>query len=196
MCCMLIHHPADAQPFSRAELDDFHRKNRAGFGVMWRWPGSGRVSYEKGLWSTDRIASTYFALYEHGCHEMVLHWRLATAGPVDLANAHPFETRNRVLIAHNGVLSHRSTEELSDTRCFIDDVLEPALLADRRAVNDRRWVAWLAGRIGGGNKVVLWPREARRPTIVGFERGVTYRGRWYSNTYAWSAPRGLHAREW
>jgi hypothetical protein len=187
--CMMIHHPYQADRFSRAEFDDIYRKNRNGFGIIWRWPDSNVVSYEKGLWEPDRIWSTYDALYEHGVREMVLHWRFATSGARDLANVHPFETTGNVLVSHNGVLQHRSSNEKSDTRFFIEDVLEPALRADPRALKKPAFIGWLAGRIDSSNKLILWPRSDLEPTVVGLNRGVAYRGRWYSNTYAWSAPR-------
>lgn len=188
--CMLIHHPADAQRFTRAEFDDIYRRNRVGFGIIWRWP-SGKISYEKGMWTPDRIWSTYNALYEADCREMVLHWRYATSGARDHANVHPFETVNGVLVAHNGVLMHRSTPDKSDTRWFIEDVLEPSLIATgNKKLNDPTYRLWLAKKLGYGNRIALWPRNARTPTIIAGDRAmVTHRGRLYSNTYAWSAPR-------
>ena len=186
--CMLIHHPADAEPFARDEFEDIFKKNRAGFGVIWRWP-NGAVSYEKGMWGPDRIWSQYRALMDHGCREMVLHWRLATSGARDVANVHPFETAGGVLVAHNGVLRHRSTRTESDTRCFITDVLAPALKVGRRPLEDPVWRAWLARRVGVGNRLILWPRERAEPIIIeGDDAPVVYRGRWYSNLYAWTPP--------
>ena len=192
MCCLIYHSPT-ATPFTREEFDDIYARNRAGFGVIWRWP-SGKVSYEKGLWSPDRIWSTYQALYDHGCRELVLHWRLATSGAKDYHNVHPFETRHGVLVAHNGVLRHRSTKTESDTRCFISDVLEPALAAGggHRAPADPVWRSWLARRVGQGNRLVLWQRKAKSPWLIEGDRApVVYRGRWYANTYSWSAPFNL-----
>ena len=183
--CMLIHHPPNAARFTRAEFDDIYSKNKAGFGIIWRWPTTNKVSYEKGLWSPDRIWSTYDALYDHGAREFVLHWRQRTSGPVDLTNTHPFETIRGILVAHNGVLQHRSTKNESDTRCFIKDVLAPALRASRPS--DRQFIRWLEDRIGSGNRIILWPRN-QGPVIAGKSLGLTHKGRWYSNTYAWSAP--------
>lgn len=191
--CMLIFHPPTAKRFTRAEFDDIYIKNKAGFGIIWRWPNSQAISYEKGLWTSDRIWSTYNALYDHGVREFVLHWRFATSGPIDVANCHPFTTNNdRVIVAHNGVLAHRHTVTESDTICFINDVLEPAL---RTGAINSQFVRWLEERIGQGNRLILWPRNAN-PVIVGHKTGLTHKGRWYSNSYAWSAPQPKWSNKW
>ena len=64
-------------------------------------------------------------------------------------------------------------------------------MGGRKAVHDPVWRAWLARRIGSGNRLVLWPRKARSPLIVAGDRApVWYKGRWMANTYSWSAPFG------
>lgn len=185
--CMLIHHPATATPFTRAEFADFNRRNGNGFGAMWRTP-TGEVHHRKGMLDLGQQWQLYRSLLENGCRELTLHWRFATSGPRDYHNCHPMTLAGDTLLMHNGVLRHRSTRDLSDTWCFALDVLEPALRRDSRAPYDRRFAARLAVRIGASNKLVLWHREEPEPVVIGRQHGVTYRGRWYSNTYAWTVP--------
>lgn len=187
MCCMMIVHPPDAQPFTRVEFEDFDRRNPNGFGAIWRTP-TGAINAHKGMIGVGRQWQLYRSLIANGCEEMVLHWRYATAGARNAANCHPFEVNDDVLLMHNGVLSHRSTSEFSDTWCFVVDVIRPALTRDPRALWSERWHRSMAQRIGGGNKLVLWHRDEPRPVIIGEDRGLWYRGRWMSNTYAWTVP--------
>lgn len=185
--CMLIFHPATAKPFSRAEWFDFHERNPHGFGAIWRAPG-GEVRWKKGLMRPEETWTLYRALYANGCREAVFHWRFRTAGPVNVENCHPLVAAGDVLVAHNGANIGRSTAEKSDTACFVEDWLDRPLTIDPTLVHHRPWVERLDRQIGSGNKVILWWRGARSPVVVGEDRGLWYRERWYSNTYAWSAP--------
>jgi predicted glutamine amidotransferase len=180
---MMIWHPEDAEPLTRNEIRDFARRNPHGFGVI--WCQGRRTNHIKGRFSADDTYAAYRELYDSGHRALALHWRLATAGARENANCHPFEI-NGVLLMHNGVLQHRSTKTLSDTQCFIRDELKDHLCPDITA--DKRWVAWLNGRIGSGNKMLLWAKNAQVPIIVGEAKGLWHKGRWYSNTYAWNAP--------
>src|SRR5579863_3920552 len=99
--CMLIHHPATALHFTRADFDDFNRRNPHGFGVMWRTP-TGLINARKGLISPPRQWQLYQSLVANGCAEMVLHWRFATAGAVGVDNCHPIPVRDDALMMHNG----------------------------------------------------------------------------------------------
>lgn len=184
--CMLIWHPAGAVPFTREEFVDFHRKNRQGFGAIWRAP-SGEIRYKKGLMSIEETWPMYKRLLANGCTEMVLHWRLATAGRVSSHNCHPIPVGD-VLLMHNGVLAHRSTPTVSDTRMFARDELEPDLESEPWLIHDKKWCARLEQKIGQGNKMILWSIDDAKPVIVGERRGLWYKGKWFSNTYAWTVP--------
>lgn len=132
----------------------------------------------------------YRRLLENGCREMVLHWRFATSAAVNIHNCHPIRVGD-LLMMHNGVLAHRHTATHSDTRCFARDVLEPDLEDFPDLIHDKKWVKRLEQSIGAGNKLVFWHPDDDKPVIVGEKRGLWHKGRWYSNTYAWSVPREL-----
>ena len=186
--CMLIFHPKDAEPFARSEFADFHRRNPHGFGAAWIGAADGELRYAKGLETLDAQWERYQELRETSTGDLVLHWRLRTSGPVAPAQCHPFVANDTTLVFHNGILSWRSTAELSDTQCFIADHLEPALRKRRSGKVTKKLHKSLAAKIGSGNKLALWTAGEKRPRIVGEYRGLWHRGRWYSNTYAWAMP--------
>ncbi|HLZ08125.1 MAG TPA: hypothetical protein VKT80_06010, partial [Chloroflexota bacterium] len=49
--------------------------------------------------------------------------------------------------------------------------------------------------IGSGNRFLLWHRDMDSPVIAGEDRGLWHKGRWYSNTYAWSSPRPAYTSQ-
>ena len=186
--CMLIWHPSDAVPFTKNEFADFNRKNPHGFGAAWIGAADGELRYAKGLETLDAQWARYQELRETSTGDLVLHWRLRTSGPVTPGACHPFVANDTTLVFHNGVLAHRSTAELSDTQCFSADHLEPQLRKRRSGKVTKKLHRSLVSKIGSGNKLVLWTAGEKRPRIVGEYRGLWHRGRWYSNTYAWTMP--------
>ena len=185
--CMLIHHPANATPFSRAEIKDFNVRNPHGFGAMWRTP-SGEIHARKGMISPDRQWQLYQSLLANGCSEMALHWRYATAGRVCVDNCHPIEVRDDALVMHNGARIGPSTAEESDSVVFAHNVLARCLPKVGGATRHPKFVKALEDRIGGGNRLIIWHRDNPKPVVIGEAQGLWHRGRWYSNTYAWSVP--------
>lgn len=189
--CMLIYHPKNAEPFARSEFADFHRRNPNGFGAAWIGAADGELRYTKGLETLDDQWARYRELLETSTGDIVLHWRLRTSGPVTPGACHPFVANDTTLVFHNGILSWRSTAEMSDTQCFIADHLEPALRKRRSGKVTKKLHKALAATIGSGNKLALWTAGEKKPRIVGEHRGLWHRGRWMSNTYAWTLPREL-----
>ncbi|HXJ70006.1 MAG TPA: hypothetical protein VNM39_13940, partial [Verrucomicrobiae bacterium] len=148
----------------------------------------GELRYAKGLETLDAQWARYQELRETSTGDLVLHWRLRTSGPVTPGACHPFVANDTTLVFHNGVLSWRNTAELSDTQCFIADHLEPQLRKRRSGKVTKKLHRSLVSKIGSGNKLVLWTAGEKRPRIIGEFRGLWYRGRWFSNTYAWTVP--------
>jgi len=182
---MLIYHPKTAEPFARSEFDDFNRRNPHGFGAAWIGK-DGQLRYDKGLHTLDAQWTLYQKLLETSTGDIVLHWRLRTSGPVAPANCHPFVANDTTLVFHNGILDWRHTDKLSDTQCFIADHLEPTLRKHKKIT--KKVHRALVTKIESGNKLALWTAGEKKPRLVGEYRGLWHRGRWYSNTYAWTAP--------
>jgi predicted glutamine amidotransferase len=185
---MLIYHPKSAEPFTRTEFADFNRRNPHGFGAAWISAADGELRYTKGLEPLDDQWKDYQELLETSTGNIVLHWRLRTSGPVTAKACHPFVANDTTLVFHNGVLDWRSTEDMSDTQCFIADHLEPTLRSRSSGRVTKKLHRSLVKKIGSGNKLALWTAGEKKPRIIGEYRGLWHRGRWYSNTYAWTMP--------
>ncbi len=74
----------------------------------------------------------------------------------------------------------------SDTWHFINDVLRPSM-AKRNGVIDADYKVRLGAVIGTNNKFVMVD-AAGEYHIVNKRTGLLYKGAWFSNTYAWTAP--------
>lgn len=187
--CLLLWHPWDAEPLTKEEFADFHQRNPHGFGMAWVGADN-QLRYVKSMATVDQSWAEYEARRADGVTAMLLHWRLRTSGPTNAAQCHPFVAAGDTLVFHNGVLAWRHTAKLSDTQCFIADHLGPDL-ERRRNLRNHKWQRRLERKIGSGNKLALWRAGDKLPVLIGEHRGVWYRGRWMSNTYAWTVPAEL-----
>jgi hypothetical protein len=92
---------------------------------------------------------------------------------------------------HNGVLASGNAKDTSksDTWHFIHDQLAPALARSKGKIANRTDFATALGRvIGRDNKFAILGPDGK-PLIVNRRSGIEWRGAWFSNTYAWNAPR-------
>lgn len=185
--CLIIHQPK-GHTLSRSHLLDIARRNGDGFGIM---------RAEKGVLYTFRDVLTdddMLAAYaEHAAgRDCILHWRQATHGKVNKANAHPFPIGNSpVAMVHNGMMDVGCpVADMSDTWHYAEYVLGPVAKSNPNLFFDPAWQSVNAGAIGAGNKVVILHADGRL-AILNRSAGVEHQGRWYSNTYAWSAPETL-----
>lgn len=106
----------------------------------------------------------------------VLHFRYATHGTVNLENCHPFKIGSHTVVGHNGILPWRSTETMSDTRCFARDILKP----NRKEVWDTGFQTHIEDYIGEHNKLAFIDRFGQVAIYnehVGHWRGNV----WFSN---------------
>ncbi|MEV0027826.1 class II glutamine amidotransferase [Nocardia sp. NPDC050793] len=131
--------------------------------------------------------------YPHGA--ALFHSRLATHGPRNLDNCHPFHLGRdqRTVLAHNGILPTtmhpRPGDPRSDTRIAAEDYLptQPFGSLDSWAGRDRleRWLR--------GDKMVILtvdPAYKHRAYIFNEHHGCWDDGSWYSNygyrPYLWA----------
>lgn len=110
---------------------------------------------------------------------MLIHFRIATHGNVELANCHPFKLNNHMALIHNGVISGYGsrTENLSDTRDFIDKVIGN--------ISYKMWknpsFIKLVGSAIGSSKFVILDNNGNY-YIVNEEKGEWVDGVWFSNS--------------
>ena len=185
--CLIIHQPK-GHTLSRAHLLDIGRRNGDGFGIM--RADKGVLHTFRDVLSDDDMIAAY-GEYAAG-RECILHWRQATHGEINQANAHPFHLGDSpIAMVHNGMLDVGCPiADMSDTWHFAEYVLGPVAKANPNLLFDPTWQAVNAGAIGTGNKVAILHADGRL-AILNRSAGVEHQGRWYSNTYAWSAPLAL-----
>lgn len=180
--CLIIHQQAGDR-LTRDEVIDIYRRNRDGFGVMW-------IDRGVQIWKTlPADADEAWKAYEWlAGYECVLHWRMATHGAVTVPNAHPHVVvENEIALVHNGVFSQFGSKESSDTVEFTQHL--QTFVSQPEHLTQPDVAEYLDKLVTGSSVVFATPSGFRR---IG-RAGVTVGGRWYSNTYAWSAPWSLVA---
>lgn len=181
--CIIVQQP-DGYVFDKHEIRDFYGHNSDGFGFMWH-DASGCHGIRSLAVTADHAEALY---YEHCAGKAgVLHYRMATSGPKTVKQVHPFEISPSLLMMHNGVLD-RGTDTESDTERFVRLILQPLLGADHRRLYDST-VQRAIETLSKGSGLVFLDTDGVL-TKLGYD-GVEYDRCWYSNTYAWDAPKSL-----
>jgi len=118
----------------------------------------------------------------------VVHFRMATHGPVTKKNCHPMRLPDGSWLMHNGIMPgefHPTKRDgmLSDTRVFVRDWLAPRMkklgdLPDKREVEKA---------IGGNNRLAIM-RPDGTVELYNESTWTEYEGALYSNEYAWDYP--------
>ena len=93
--------------------------------------GFGYVQDAKIIVKKFRDFNEFYKAYEiafndaGSASEFIIHFRLSTHGlNKGTYNVHPFYVSNKMIFAHNGIISNVDThKKKSDTRCFNDDIL-------------------------------------------------------------------------
>lgn len=182
--CLLIQQPAGCT-FSKVELRDFIARNPDGYGYA--RADHGHMVWGKMVADAETIIADY---YQHMAGKAgMLHFRMATHGPTDRANAHPFLVTPEIVLAHNGVLSSGNPfcAAESDTAHFVKYIVQPIALSNPDLLFTPEWGEMIGDLIGRSNKLTIQHANGRA-VIINSEGGVLHKGAWMSNTYAWSNP--------
>lgn len=117
--------------------------------------------------------------------EVVGHFRAASAGSIDLGNAHPFVIKSNTALFHNGTItSLRNSPTCPTTGCSDSDTKTLANLLESCNYSHISDVAPLIQTIIGdyGNKLVFMEHDGTT-TIFNKHLGIEEDGNWYSNDY-------------
>jgi hypothetical protein len=187
--CLLVKQKL-GNSFSDDWLKDFFRKNDDGIGVMW---AENNVLYTQKLLPKNEQEMIDFYREAVDGKECAFHLRMRTHGDTDLENCHPYKVFGEdegypLYLMHNGVLSTGNAKDpsKSDTWHYIQDIIRPALMADKTQFMAPWFKTLIEDHIGRGNKFVMMDAYGN---VVTFNKssGVDWDGNWMSNTYAWSA---------
>jgi predicted glutamine amidotransferase len=126
---------------------------------------------------------TFYELYKQAREEnpeapMLVHFRIATHGKVDLDNCHPHKIDNDNVFIHNGMLggyNPPANATHSDTVEFKINVLQAIEMSYNQTVQ-----VLLEEIIGGGNKLCILNRQGYL-MICNEHLGEWHEGNWYSN---------------
>jgi hypothetical protein len=172
--CLAIYKPKGAVIPEKNLMAGFY-SNCSGSGFMFHERGTLKVV--KDLFSFKEFYKAITDVGQEG-HDMGIHFRAATHGPVNKANCHPFEMLNgKFAMLHNGIFRVPLTrKDLSDTGNYCVQVLEPAIKAgtykNRKEMQaDPRW-GWGAVVLMAANGEVVIYNESM---------GHWHEGVWYSN---------------
>jgi len=127
--CLAIYKPIGASLPTDDILATAHVSNNDGCGFSYYHSGLWRTI--KGLYNFDK----YMRLLNKHIPEpelvpVVLHFRLATHGTVNVANAQPLDVCKGVLWAHNGIVDIDGADgDKSDSRIMVDTVVRPLVKA-------------------------------------------------------------------
>lgn len=169
--CIAIVKPKD-KTISEARLRTCFENNPDGCGFAYL---NGTTIYIRKFMEFEDFYKEYSA-HEHDSN-MLIHFRIATHGGVNLENCHPFKLNDRMALVHNGIISgYGDKATKSDTRDFIDKVL-----------NNISWKMWkneafrtLVGDAIGYSKFGILDVYGNT-YIINEHCGVYDDGVWYSN---------------
>ena len=113
-----------------------------------------------------------------GKYTMLIHFRIATHGAIELDNCHPFVLNHRMALIHNGVITgYGDKATKSDTRDFIDKV-----------IGNISWKMWknqsfceLVGNAIGYSKLAILDKTGGY-VIINEQKGLWEDGVWFSNS--------------
>lgn len=159
----------------RKTLEICSTNNPDGCGFAYR-NNEGKIIIKKFM-DFESFWKEYEPIQNH--HTMLIHFRIATHGKVELANCHPFKLNNHMALIHNGIISGygSKTENLSDTRDFIDKVIGNI---SYKMWKNPSFIKLVGGSIGTSKFVILDNNE--NYYIVNEDKGTWDDGAWYSNT--------------
>lgn len=147
------------------------------------WAKEGKLHMAKGF-GYDSLIKAY---HEAASLPHMLHFRWATSGKINKANAHPFDLGG-VAFMHNGVLNIATqNRDMSDTWHYAQ-LLKPILVEYPKALKSPNFLKEVGESIGIGNKFTFMEADGTF-AIVNEKAGKWLTpGIWVSNTHSLEDP--------
>ena len=173
--CLLITQTNNT-PISKQKLKNADENNPHGMGFT--YSNGTKLIIEK-FRNFSKFYTRYIkALKMHGKKsDFLIHFRYSTHGTSDgVFNVHPFKVNNKLVFAHNGVISVKDDKKRSDTRVFNDTILKqlPKNFLSNKATRK------LLGEFVSGSKLAFLDIDGNS-TIINESAGHWDGGIWYSN---------------
>lgn len=156
--------------------------NADGYGIMHNSPQGLPTMRKYTATTTGQVMADLYATRDI---DRALHFRMATHGDVNRANAHPFRLADGSLLMHNGILSaytQGADRSVSDTRRFIEAFINPSIVTSARDIAADTIEAEITG-----NALAILSADGGI-NLYGHGRWSEHYGASFSNEYAWDAP--------
>lgn len=159
------------------QLQNCWNRNQDGAGFA--YPKNGEVVIEKGFFKFNDFLKRYRAVEKKVKNNMLIHFRISTAGLVDKNNCHPHRINNKLAMIHNGILhiDVPAKSKVSDTVLYCKNYLQK--LPKGFTKNDVI-MEYIEENIGSGNKFCFLDGDGHY-NILNEKAGEWKDGVWYSN---------------
>ena len=167
--CVIVLQPAGAE-LSGNKFRNCWSRNPDGGGFA--YVAEGELWIDKGYFDMKEMLTEYRkarGIYPDS--PFLLHFRIATVGPVDGENTHPFRVRDDLVMAHNGTIQGFGDKERSDSYDFAKTVLASL----KPGWEEDETMGWLVEKAIGYNKIALL-RSDGAMTILAVHNGPTTGG--------------------
>lgn len=169
--CIAILKPKGVS-ISKEILETCHKNNKDGMGFSYI---DDDKMYIKKFMKFDEFYKEFEKVQDKST--MIIHFRIATHGKVEVKNCHPFWLNHRMALIHNGVISgYGDKDNKTDTQDFIDKV-----------IGNISWKEWknpcyreLVGKAIGYSKLAILDITGNY-YIINENLGEWSDGIWYSN---------------
>lgn len=176
MCIAILNQ--EGTTLSKRTFLNSWNNNKDGGGIM--YAVNGVLYSHKYLRNLDKFYMDYLYLRSKVKGNIVLHFRRANQGVIDLSNCHPF-TYGHIGFVHNGTIRPClpfGEEKRSDTFLFGARILSKLTLSDIK----RKEIKELLSNYIGLSKLIVMDNYGQ-VEIVQEELGQWEYGNWFSNNY-------------
>lgn len=177
--CIAIFKPKNVI-LTKAVLKTCFENNPDGAGVAFPSLDGSSVVVEKGFFTFKDFWQAYKNLKER---PMLIHFRVATSGKIDIKNCHPWRINNKHALIHNGILQNkigRISKDCSDTGLFVRLVLKPTFSKNEKIWKTSAYKWMMEKTIGFKNKIALM-NNLGEVVIFNKNQGKEEHGCWFSN---------------
>jgi predicted glutamine amidotransferase len=123
--CILVIKPTKVAMPSREILENCFDNNSDGAGFA--FSDGRKIRLSKGHMTFDKFYAELESFGDLTKYPVMLHFRIATHGTVKPENTHPFNVNDRIVAAHNGILSIKPVDDMTDSETFFKFVCAPIL---------------------------------------------------------------------
>lgn len=169
--CQIIFSPRGTS-VTLDELLDATRVNRDALGIGY-YLGDHPIVHKRVKPSRQEIEELHAIIEEQKDNNVLIHARFATNGENNYNNCHPF-VYNNTLYAHNGILSTAYSNDVSDSRLFIE-------AAETLFTGDSIQTLFLE-KLAGASKIIKM-NPYGECVFVNESKGEWNKSRWFSAGY-------------